>query len=92
MYLAAAFPVAAIGLGLRRFRGLRWLLFSLLLTLEASFLGMLLLRGQVHDGPWPAGVPLGAWLQLGGLFLLPILLVPLVFGLTFDRHVLPPER
>ena len=42
----------------------------LLLILEASFLGMLNLRGNIVCAEWPAGIPLATWVQLVGVGLL----------------------
>lgn len=92
-WMAAAFPVALIGLGASRTGRLGWLgptLALLLALLEGSVLGLLVLRGRVLDGPWLGDLPLGLAIQLGGLGLAPLLLVALAYGLTFDRHGLRP--
>jgi hypothetical protein len=52
---------------------------------------MLLLRGRVLDGPWFGGLPLAAAIQLYGVWLAPLLLVALVYALTFDRFALRQE-
>jgi len=52
---------------------------------------MLLLRGQVIDGPWFGGLPGAAAIQLYGLFLAPLLLVALTYALTFDRFGIREE-
>ena len=92
--VAMAFPVALIGLvtGRSGDRGslAPWLI-ALLLILEASTVGMLLLRGKVADGPWIGGLPAAAAIQLFGLWLVPLGLVALVYALTFDRHELREE-
>ena len=48
-------------------------------------------RGHVLDGPWIGGLPMGAAVQLYGLWLTPLLLVALVYALTFDRFELTQE-
>jgi len=92
--LAAGFPVALVGLAAGRRRGGallgRWLL-GLLVILEGSSVAVLLLRGQVADGPWIAGLPVAAVIQLVGLWLAPLVLVGLVYALTFDRYELRDE-
>ena len=52
---------------------------------------MLLFRGQVLDGPWFGGLPAATAIQLYGLWLTPLLLVALVYALTFDRFELTQE-
>ena len=58
--LAMAFPVALIALGAHR-RGhlgpLLWPLLALLVILEACWLAMWALRGQVADTAWFGGLP-----------------------------------
>lgn len=86
--LAAAFPVALISLGAARggrLEPLKVPLAVLLALLVGSSLALLLLRGRVETAPWVAGLPLAAAVQLGGLFLAPLLLVALAYALTFDR-------
>jgi hypothetical protein len=86
--MVAAFPVALIAFALR---GRRWpgvmvvVLALLLVVLEASTLGMLLLRDGVWDAPWFGGLPAAAAIQLYGLFLVPLVPVALLYALTFDR-------
>ena len=41
-------------------------------------------RGQVLQGPWFGGFPVAAAIQVYGLWLGPLLLVTLAYGLTFD--------
>jgi hypothetical protein len=92
--LVMAYPVALIALAVAR-RGrlgpLAVPLVSLLVILEACGLGMLVLRGRVADGPWIGGLPAAAAVQLYGLGLVPLLLVTLVYALTFDRYELRAE-
>ncbi len=85
--LAAAFPVALIFVGASRKGRVGPLLFPLLLllvVLEASVLAMLALRGRVLEGLWLAGLPLAAAVQLYAMWLGPLVLVSLVYALTFD--------
>jgi len=92
--LAGGFPVALIGLAAGRRRGGTplggWLL-GLLVLLEGATVAMLLLRGRVADGPWIGGLPVAAVIQLVGLWLAPLVLVGLVYALTFDRYELRDE-
>lgn len=64
----------------------------LLLLLEASFLAMLNLRGRVAEASWPLGVPLATWIELVGVGLLPLLLVPAVYAAVFGRRGLSAEE
>ena len=92
--LVMAYPVALIVVAVAR-EGRRgpvvWFLIGLLLFLEACAIGMFMLRGRVLDGPWFGGLPLAAAIQLYGLWLVPLLLVALAYGLTFDRFELRQE-
>jgi hypothetical protein len=63
----------------------------LLVLLESSLAGMLLLRGRVFDGPWLGGLPAAAAIQLYGLWLAPLLVVGLVYALSFDSYELRAE-
>jgi len=92
--LVMAYPVALIVVAVDRRGGLGPLalpLLVLLLFLEACAVSMLVLRGRVLDGPWFGGLPLAAAIQLYGLFLVPLLLVALVYALTFDRFEMREE-
>lgn len=92
--LVMAYPVALIVVAVTREGRLgvvRFPLIGLLLFLEACAVGMLLLRGRVLDGAWFGGLPLSAAVQLYGLWLVPLLLVALAYGLTFDRFELRQE-
>ncbi len=92
--LAVAFPVALIALGAARQGRLGPLtvpLTLLLVILETSLVGMMILRGHVIDGPWVAGLPLAAAIQLFGMWLLPLGLVALVYAITFDSFTLREE-
>ncbi len=92
--LVMGYPVALIVLAVARRGGLGPLalpLIALLVFLEACAVGMLLLRGQVLDGPWFGGLPAAAAVQLYGLWLVPLLLVALVYALTFDRFEMRQE-
>lgn len=94
--LAVAFPLGLIALGARRggrrLGPLGPLLLALLAVLEGSLLAILAVSGS-GGGDAPAsgdvlGLPLGAWLQLAGFFLVPLLLVTLGYAATFDRWTL----
>ncbi|MCU0235317.1 MAG: hypothetical protein MUE90_14955, partial [Thermoanaerobaculales bacterium] len=63
----------------------------LLVLLEASVAGMLLLRGRVADGPWIGGLPAAAALMVYGLWLAPLVVVALAYALCFDRAGLRTE-
>jgi len=89
--LVMGYPVALIAMAVARQGRLGPLglpLLALLIFLEACAVGMLLLRGRVLDGPWLGGLPLAAAIQLYGVWLAPLLLVALVYALTFDRFAL----
>jgi hypothetical protein len=89
--LVMGFPVALIAMAVARqgrLGSLGPLLLGLLILLEGCAVGMLLLRGRVLDGPWFGGLPLAAAIQLYGVWLAPLLLVALVYALTFDRFEL----
>ena len=92
--LVMGYPVALIvfAVGGRRPLGpLGPPLLALLVFLELCVVGMLVLRGQVLDGPWFGGLPAAAAIQLYGVFLAPLLLVALAYALTFDRTELRQE-
>ncbi len=92
--LAMAFPVALIALAVARdgrLGGLGPPLALLLVLLEASVAGMLLLRGRVADGPWIGGLPAAAALMVYGLWLAPLVVVALAHALCFDRAGLRTE-
>ena len=86
--VAGAFPFALMALGARRGGGLGAAALPvglLLVMVELSLAGMLLLSGRVLDGPWLAGLPLAAAFQIYGIFLLPLAVTALGFALTFRR-------
>jgi len=92
--LAVAFPVALIALGAARQGRIGPLmapLTILLVILEGSLVGMLILRGHVVEGPWVAGLPAAAAIQLLGMWLMPLGLVALVYAITFDSFTLREE-
>lgn len=92
--LGTAFPFALMVLGTTR-QGRRGRLGGAVvaalpigLTLaivELSLAEMLAFRGRVLDGIWLGGLPSGAAFQLYGIFLLPLVVIALGFGLTFRR-------
>jgi len=92
--LVMGYPVALIAFAVGRRNGVGPLalpLLALLAFLEACAIGMLLLRGHVTDAPWLGGLPLAASIQLYGLFLTPLLVVALIYALTFDRFEMKQE-
>ena len=92
--LVMAFPPALIALAVARDGrlGPLWLpLAALTLILEVCGVAILLLRGQVLEAAWFGAFPVAAAIQIYGLWLGPLLLVALAYGLTFDRWELPEE-
>lgn len=100
--LGAAFPVALMALGAfrpgpgpgrrpARWGATGWLLVALLLVLEATAAGILLLAGipagasGATASPGAGGLPLATVIQVVGLWLLPLPLATLGYALTFDR-------
>lgn len=87
---AALFPVALIALGAAR-RGhlggaLGWTLVALLLLIGGGLGAAFALRGHVMSAPWVGGVPLALAAVLVLIWGVPLVLVGLVYGFTFDRH------
>ena len=92
--LVMVYPVALIVLAVARNGRVGVLavpLGILLVFLVACAVAMLALRGQVLTAPWLGGLPLGAAVQLYGVWLAPLLLVALAYALTFDRFELRQE-
>jgi hypothetical protein len=92
--LVMVYPVALIVVAVGREDSVGPLgipLLLLLIFLQACAVGMVVFRGRVLDGPWVAGLPMAAAIQLYGLFFGPLLLVALVYALTFDRFELTEE-
>ncbi len=86
--LAVAFPIALIVLGAEhrgRLGPLLLPLAGLAVFLELCVAGMLVLRGQVLEGPWLGSLPLATAIQFYGLFLAPLVFVSLAYALTFER-------
>ena len=93
--VAAAFPFALMALGAARRGRLGRAAVPIAVAfvlVELAMLGMLALRGRVLEGPWLAGLPLAAALQLYGIFLLPLAVIALGFGLTFRRLEVDEEE
>lgn len=89
--LVMGYPVALIVVAVARQGRVGRLglpLLCLLILLETSAVGMIALRNRVLDGPWFGGLPLAAAIQLYGVWLAPLVLVALVYALTFDRFEL----
>lgn len=93
--LAGAFPVGLIVFGAAR-RGrlgpIAPTIWALLVIIEGTLVGMLVLRGAVVEGPWLFGLPLAAALQLFGLFLLPLLVVSFGYARTFSNATLDDDE
>ncbi len=92
--LVMAFPAALIIFAVTRngkLGPLKMPLAVLVIVLEVGGVAMLVLRGQVLEGPWFGTFPVAAAIQIYGLWLAPLLLVALAYGLTFDRWELPEE-
>lgn len=98
--VAVAYPFALMAFGAaRRVRrgtssggwGAALPIALLALMVELSLAGMLVLRGRGLDGPWLAGLPLAAALQIYGVFLLPLAVNALGFALTFGRFAVAAE-
>ena len=90
--LTMAFPFALIAIGARSRGGrgrLPLILGGLLAWYEICLVALLVSRGGT--GPWILGLPFGAAVQVYGLFVLPLLWVPLTYALTFDRYGLDRE-
>jgi hypothetical protein len=86
--LGILFPIALMVLGAERGGKLGPLFVPLVvfaLVMALGVVGMLILRGQVVDGPWLFGLPMAGAIQFYFVFLVPFLLVSLTYGLTFDR-------
>ncbi len=92
--LAMVLPPALMALGaLRRGRlgGAGAVLAVLALLLEGGYIAMVALAGQVAGGRWFAGLPLAAAVFLVTVWLLPLGLVSLAYGLTFSDHGIGDE-
>lgn len=90
LFAAAAFAIPGLLIALGARRGGRTALaaWALLVLVEVGGLGMLAASGggasgDPATGPW--GAPLAAWLLVGGLGLLPLLVAPLLFAADFER-------
>ena len=95
-FLAIGFPVLLMLLGVcnpdgRMGPAARSIL-VLWLLLEAALAGMWAARGTVEGGIWILGLPLGAAIQIYGIFILPLVLVTLTFALTFDSFGVDPTE
>lgn len=91
----ATFPPALIVLGAsRRGRCGRGVLIAsgaLFAVLGVSLLTLFLLRGRGMDVPMLFGVPLPVVVLLGGIWLVPLAFVGLVYALTFESHGISEE-
>ncbi len=86
--LVVLFPVALIILGAERngkLGPLVWPISVFAIVLIVGFFSMFMLAGQVSEGPWLWGVPLSSAIQFYFVFLVPLLLISLTYGFTFDR-------
>jgi len=92
--LVMGYPVALVGVAVGRgdsLSGLGVVALFLFALLEVSALAMYVLRGFVMEAPWVGGLPFAAAIQLYGLWLIPLLVVPLAYALTFDRFEMTQE-
>ncbi len=93
--LASLFPVALMVVGASR-KGRTGRLGPVFLTLALLLLGgvggMLAVRGQVEELPWVGGLPLAAAFLIYAVFLGPLFLISLAYGLTFERESLQEEE
>jgi hypothetical protein len=93
-FLATLFPLALMALGASR-RGhlgrLGFFFLRLALILLSAVGGMFFLRGRVTELPWLWGLPLTAALQIYLVFWLPLGLVSLAYGLSFENQTLRQE-
>jgi hypothetical protein len=86
--LVVLFPLPLMALGALRRGRLGTLVPVLLLLgvlLEGGFLGMLLLAGRVSEAAWVAGLPAATALLLTSVWLVPLVIVSLAYGLTFPQ-------
>lgn len=91
--LATAFPFALIAVAADRRGALGPLagpLLGLLVYYEACVAAMYLARGW-DEAPWALGLPLAAAIHFYGVFLLPLVLIALLYARTFDRFGLTRE-
>ncbi|MEM7483095.1 MAG: hypothetical protein AAF481_18135 [Acidobacteriota bacterium] len=92
LVLSLLFPLALIALGLRRDRAagaVGWMLGGLAVVLLGSAGAMVFATGA--EQALVAGLPLGGALMLYGMGLLPLLLVPWIYAVTFRCHGLTEE-
>ena len=88
VFLAMLFPAALIWLGLgRRARGSAWFLCLLVALLTLSGLGLLAATWADEQPSW-VDWPISALILLLGLWILPLVLVLVVFVATFESWVL----
>ena len=91
LLLTPVFPVSLIALGaLRngRLGPIRAPLLLVALLLEFGLVAMLILRQQVMITPWIGGLPLAAVVQIYLLWVVPFIIVAVVYALTFDTFTL----
>jgi len=88
--VVAVAPVLLVVVGLGdRSRFVAWPL-ALLAAVQAGAM-VAVVAGIGSGGPVVFGLPLGLLVFLGGLWLVPMILVALIYGLAFDRAGVPPE-
>lgn len=91
LLIAPVFPIALIVLGASRKGRLGALALPLLgvgILLEGGLVAMLALRGRVLEAPWVAGLPLAATIQIYAMWVVPFLIVAVVYALTFESFTL----
>jgi len=92
--VAVSFPIALIINGAARdgkLGPLKIPIFIFLLVLEACSTLMIFFIGKTASAPMVAGLPAGAAVQLYGMFLSPLIIVSLAYGLTFESFSLREE-
>ncbi len=91
LLIAPVFPLTLIVLGASRRGELGAIALPLLVVgilLEGGLVAMLILRGRVLEAPWVAGLPLAAMIQIYVMWVVPFLIVALVYALTFESFTL----
>jgi hypothetical protein len=91
LLMGPVFPVALIVLGASRQGRLGAIagpLLGVAILLEGGLVAMLVLRGRVLEAPWFAGLPLAAVVQIYAMWVVPFLIVAVVYALTFESFTL----
>jgi len=94
LVLVMAFPGVLISLAVARKGRLGPLMVPMVvltLVLEICGVAMLFLRGRVLESAWLGAWPMAAGIEIYGLWLVPLGVVGLAYGWTFDRWELTNE-